>query len=212
MSRRLLALLPVLPLLAACSGGSGSDPSERIGLEPAPTTVEEEADPSSVTVLSVPEIESVGRDGYIQALAVNLELDPDNAMLATGDASCIARAWIDELGPDRFESAGISPQDLVEQASMEAVTSLDIDLTTSRVLIDALDDCDVRIVDGVLDSPGLANAPDEVATCFRDGLTDDIVLDNLTASLSSEAESDEGLRLRRPFEDLVLDCIPDDTD
>lgn len=209
MIRRSSLLLVPLLLLAACSDGSGSESSERIGLERASTTVEADDDGSTVTMLSVPEIESVGRDGYVEALTRNLELDPDNDVLATGDPACIARAWIDELGPDRFEAAGISPQDLVEQRSMEAVTSLDIDLSTSRILIDALTDCDVRMIDGVLGSAGVANAPDEVLTCLRDGLTEEMVLDNLTASLSAETDTDEGRELRRPFEELATGCLPD---
>lgn len=211
MRRTVLAFATAAMLIAGCSGESSD--SGRIGLESAPSTTVVDGsggeDPGTTTGPSIPEVEAEGRDGYVEALALNLELDPDNAPLLGGSSTCIAEAWIDELGADRLEAAGTSPQELAEQRSMDVIIGLGIDLEQSRKMMDAMPDCGADLLNGVMESPAFANAPADIEACLRDGLTQDMILDMLASSLSDQADTDEGRAMRQPVEDLVLQCSPE---
>lgn len=211
------ALLGIALLLAACGGGS-DDEGGRIDLERDSTTVtgpatttgstSEEPDGTDGQTSSMPQVTGDDEDAYVEALSLNLQLDPDNAALGPR-ADCIAPRWVEELGIDRFRRAGITPQELVQQTSMSAVIEIGPDLAESRRLIDVLPECEVDLLGSIFDTPAFADAPEAIRACLTDGLTEDMILDSMTAALAGDGVDAESEALRQPLEDLVRSCAPE---
>jgi len=212
-----LALVAVTALaLASCSSDDGAG-GERLPLDRATTSTTagsdgDTLDPGRYTTpgtVSVPEVTAEGEAGYVEALALNLRADPDNEPLLGEAAGCVAPAWVRSIGADRFDAAGITPQDLAAQRSMNQVMALGLSLDESRALVDALDGCDVDLLARALETPAFAGAPAETRSCIEGGLTEAMLLDTMTASLTGATEAPEVVALRKPMEDLVRGCAPD---
>lgn len=221
MIRRLLPLIVSAVLLAACA--DDGTPGERISLEPTPSSPDDHAadggradapgadgtapdDAGTIVLEEIPEVTGEGPDGYREALTINFEHDPDNIALIGGGATCVAEAWIDDLGTEPFEAAGITPQMLAEQQSMEAFRQLDLDLERSRQLLGHLPDCGIDVVAIVLDSPIYESADPATDACLAEGLTEPIVLDSLALALASDPDPDEAATLQAPLLGVLSDC------
>lgn len=213
MTKRLLPLIVPLLLLASCA--DDGRPGDRIDLEPAatpdaPTDAGPDqpgtGDGEALVLDDVPEVTAKGRDGYVEALTINFEHDPDNIALFGDGAACIAEAWIDDLGIETFETAGVTPQMLAAQQSMDTFATLDIDLDRSRALMGHLPDCGIEIVRVVLDSPIYDTADPETDACLEAGLTEPMVLDSLALALVPDADPDEAATLQGPLLEVLTDC------
>lgn len=154
----------------------------------------------------IPELRAEGREGYIEALTLNLELDPDNIPIFGDHAACVAEAWIDDIGVETFEANDISPQQLAEQTSMNAILGLDLSFEQTRAMMDELGDCDVQVLDAILRTPIFESGGADLDACLRSDLTEDMLLDSFAVELATDVDPEEATRIQGPILEIMERC------
>lgn len=139
--RRTLALLAALALLLGAAACSSDDE----GADDTTTTTEAGGDEATGDE-EPPDLSDVSADDYVASLSGELSGgDPDagDLVLAEGEAACVAEAWVEGIGVDRFVESGVAPADIA--GSGLGIEEIQLDLDTAQGLIDDFGECDVDI-------------------------------------------------------------------
>lgn len=122
-------------------------------------------------------------DAYADGLALGLTLgdeDDGEFVLSPDEAECVAPEWIDIIGVDTLNDAGVSPADLEDPDYQFSDLGLDAD--TGGDLIDVFGDCDLDIIGEFRTILG-ADLDDEQAACLADELDDELARQFLIEAL-----------------------------
>jgi len=153
-SLRHLSVTAVLVLaLAACGGDDDSS-----------------SDPSGSSDLSSEEQAFVDAslEGY----------DAEEAGLAEADARCMSASLVQELGTEKLEDLGITPEEFASEAEFP-----EIDEDQAEAVVDRIEKClDLRalMLAGFAEGGELT---EDQETCLSDAITDEIVHDLMVASV-----------------------------
>lgn len=138
------------------------------------TTTESEATTTTeddVTTTTEDDITTTTEDGpdpspggdeqaYVDAMVESLESDFDETTTL-----CVSEGLVAEIGVDRFESAGVSPEDI---ADGDPFVDLGLDEGTAENLYDVMDDCTGGLLDVIL-----ADLDAETADCVKNAVSEE---------------------------------------
>ena len=210
----LVALVAVA--LAACSSTTETDPTTTIQAMTGTAAPDDDTDPtddpdtggdpgttapsrtgtSLVEPTDVPTGDETEAE-YADALVASFEGDPDE-IFTQADVECIAPKWVAAIGVEAFQDAGITPAALANGDS--GLDDVEIDRSTAEVIVDAIPECDLDLMELFLDGlpAAVKDDPDAVA-CIEGSVTADQVRDTLIDEIS--ATSGGGA------EDLIGPCV-----
>jgi len=142
----LLVCVVVLAFAAvACGSSGGSDATDTTDTtKAADATTTTESDGPPVTVDD--SVADLTEDDYTEAFAANLSGgDKDSGQLVIGEdeAACVAPLWVDVIGVDALQAAGLTTDDVADPAFDGSV--IDIDEDQGQEMVDAFETCDVDI-------------------------------------------------------------------
>lgn len=125
--------------------------------------------PGTVTVEGKPYVEAM-REGLLAHGAGSVTVD------ATA-ATCIAPKWVNILGPERLDAAGVAPSRLTGDDGLD-VTAAKVALTDAQVskLVDAFGECEVDLPAAFVHdlTRGASPSPEDEA-CLIDAVPTDLV-------------------------------------
>lgn len=112
-------------------------------------------------------------NAYAEAIAAEFTADPDNPF-TDEQADCVAREFVDIVGgPQAFEAAGVSPDDIADSDSPLGDTDMDFTDEQAREFGASFGRCGIDFVD--LFAEGMGEVSDETMDCLREQMTDDVV-------------------------------------
>lgn len=137
--------------------------------------------------------------------------DYADALVASYDASsspdevfsrdvveCVSPVWVDAIGVETFQDAGIAPADIADGSS--DLDDITLDQAAAEAIVDSLPDCGLPLFDLFVDGLG-SRVQDDPATlaCVEGAVTDAQIRAALIEQVRGE-ESDDP-------EDLVAQCL-----
>jgi hypothetical protein len=116
---------------------------------------------------------------YVDALAKNLRAageGSDDIPLSDAQSDCLAPRWVDTIGVERFEKAGVKPADIAsdeKQMDFEGIKFTDAEATK---MYDAFGSCDVNLRELLMKSMTEGEDVSPAARkCMEGVLTDDAI-------------------------------------
>ncbi len=188
-----IALLAVTSFVAAC--GDDDDAATTTTSSAASTdetvsgTVTDETDATDATLdttdlsdASTPGGGSASGDeaDYVAALRANINLDDDDM------ATCLSQAVVDEIGFDRIEASGLSPDEFANSGGQLSEEEPALTAEQAPALQAAFSECG-DLADAFITSESV---PQEQKDCERKVITTDIAA-ALLANQLTDAENDE---------------------
>lgn len=161
--------------LASCSSddnGSASDTTE----EPVTTSVETMP---STTTAPEPDI-SAEAQPYVDALVSRVTNDEEAMELEPAQRECVADHFVNIIGVDRFEAAGVTPEGLITNGIGMSFAEVGLSSDEGYQLYDSLDDCNIKMrklmIERFASRDGLTeDAKECIANLFTDDSTRDFV-------------------------------------
>jgi len=135
---------------------------------------------------------SVGGDeqAYVDALIAEFKADPDDTMpLDDAQVECMAKGFIDVLGVDRLEAAGITPENFDDDEAFDAVP---LDEADGKALFAIYGDCDIDIRETMIASMAADDdvTPEQQA-CFESVLTDEYIERLIVSGMATGGGGDD---------------------
>ncbi|MGH9272092.1 MAG: hypothetical protein ACRDZ2_12540, partial [Ilumatobacteraceae bacterium] len=119
---------------------------------------------------------------YYEAMVEQFQTETNDELeLDRSQAECVSRGWMAAIGVERFEAAGLTPDELRAQPEPE-VAELDLDGGTAGEMYDAFGECDVEIADRVIRALYGERVTDEGVDCLRGELDDALLRDFVVTS------------------------------
>lgn len=209
--RALLAVLLVTSI-AACSsddgsegGGDGSTTTE------APTVTTDDLGSDEVTTddlgsddLGSDDLGSddvttddapVGEDeqAYVDALVATFEEDESDELYTEDQVTCLAEGFVDIIGVDALQSAGLSPQEFAEDGIDDVPDELGVDDEKANAMYDTFADCDIDLQELFASTAGGEELTADEQACLDDLLTDDNLRASFVASFTGDELEDDPL-------------------
>lgn len=190
-------------LLGACSSGGGdkADTTTTTAAEGGETTTTDqggedgaEDDDTTTTPDEGDEVEVSGSGrGYVDAMTDAMTADEDMP-LSDDQARCFSSRFVDTVGVDRLQAAGITPEMLSDDDSTMEFTELDLSEAEGNRIYDNFSRCGVNLREMMLES--MASDDDltpAMRSCMEGVLTDDNLrtLMVMTMIRGSEALEDD---------------------
>ena len=139
---------------------------------------------------------------YIDAMVA----DSDNEGLPAEDIECYARSFVDAVGVDALQGAGVTPEDMSSDASLN-----DFDITFDDTQVDAfwsdLNECmDVRAF--FLESLAAdGEISDETVDCLDERMDDDLIKRFIVGAVTEGEDAfQEDDQLTRDLASVLTDC------
>ena len=143
----------------------------------------------------VPELDAAEQK-FADAMEVEFASDD---IWASADLDCLAANWVDAIGVDTFEAAGMSPETFAGDGPGE----LGLDEATADEMVDAMVDCGLGF-DAFRSA--MSQGDEAAAACLGDNLPDEQLRAALVTLFQGDEESFEPL-----MEDAFDECISHET-
>lgn len=192
----LLALLALLAVLAtACSGGDDDDAADGGSTTTTEATLSDE------------------EQAFADAFAADFSDADDGLGVTAEEGDCLATVLMAELGTERFDDAGVAPEDLGgDESPGQLLGEGAITEDQANAIYTGWEDCvdlDVAFAESFQKE---YDADDATGECFRTGLADgDLMRKYMVASFTSGEELDS---TQPPLKDIVAligTCTAGDT-
>jgi hypothetical protein len=111
-------------------------------------------------------------DQYADALVSSFRTQADEDEIFTLDVvECVSPLWIDAVGVEAFQAAGVTPAELESGAS--GLEDVSLDQASAEAIVDAVPGCGLPLIDLFIDGLG-SRAQDDpaVRTCVEGAVTD----------------------------------------
>lgn len=222
---RRLATLAMALLLLGGTAACGSSSSDGASDEKATTTTSANSDDSSETTEatedsvddmtddsedttdttdtteSAPEpVSGDSRDDYVASLVSTFE-DDGGAMYTKDQVQCLAENFVDTIGVDAFEQAGITAKAAADDGVMD---QLKIDEPTAREMAASFDTCGVDLRKIFLDQIGTDDMTADQKACVEDVLTEEAIVESFVNDVTGNDTAKD------PF-DEVMSCVQSGT-
>lgn len=187
-------LLLVIGGVAAC-GDDDSDSSTQTTAAPDGDTPAEQSSGDGL------------RDEYVDAIVAiaggdDIEGFPPEAR------QCVAESFVDGFGAEEIAAAGVAPEDIADHDAPGDI-GLEFSDEQAEAFYTQMDGCmDLRqlLVDGILGVDG--DVPPEVAACFDENLTDDLLQRFFTTGFTQgDAGFEENPQLEAEFNAALEPCM-----
>ena len=182
-------------------GGSDETTTTADGASGDTTTTTEAGSGGTTTTTAgggggdVPELDAAEQEF---ADAIEVEFASDD-IWASADLDCLAANWVDAIGVDTFEAAGMSPETFAGDGPGE----LGLDEATADEMVDAMVDCGLGF-DAFRSA--MSQGDKAAAACLGDNLPDEQLRAALVTLFQGDEESFEPL-----MEDAFDECISHET-
>ena len=127
---------------------------------------------------------------YVDAMVTNFQDSDEELTMSEEQAQCVAPRWMDAIGLERLQEAGIEPADIESDDEGTELTSLGLDEEAGGELYDAFGACDVDVkalfVESLAQDSGLS---DEDRECVEENFDDDLLRRVMVASLTQGEEA-----------------------
>lgn len=201
--RKILASLAVLTLVVGLASCSSSD-DEGAGDETTTTT-------EAATTTEAEEPADAGDpQAFVDAYTTGLSsgsVDAGALVLTEEQAACVGEAWVDQIGVDRFEEAGVTPEDVADP--LFDSTRLGLPEEEGAEIVAAFEGCDVDIAAELAESITLGMGEEQIS-CTAENIDPELV-DALLVKSFTTGENDaefEALLASLDACDLPLPGIP----
>lgn len=113
---------------------------------------------------------------YVDALVASMRSGDEGDMVLTQEqAECVAPQWIDTIGVDALQDAGIEPEDIGDDSGTD-LDELGLSEDQANALFDAFDDCDVDIAGEIIESlGGDEGLSDEDRECLTEAFDEELL-------------------------------------
>jgi hypothetical protein len=134
---------------------------------------------------------------YVDAMVENFRSGEEDELTLTDEqAECVAPKWIDTIGVERLEEAGLEPADISSDGASD-VGELGLDEAEGNELYAAFGACDVEMMDLFIDSLAAEqDLSDEDRDCLAENFDEDFLQRVMVAALTQgddALEDDEEL-------------------
>ena len=133
---------------------------------------------------------------YVKALADNLaRAENDDLPMSREQADCLAPRWVDTIGVDRFEAAGVTPEDIKNDDKTADFEEFTLSESEAEVMYDAFGQCDVNLREMMIESmAGDSETPEAVRKCMEGVLTEEAIKTLMIMGLTEgdDAMDDDG--------------------
>jgi hypothetical protein len=190
-----IAVLAVTSVVAACGDDDdAATTTTTVASERTAATVTDETS-SAETVTDETDETTAGSDGstpadgsasgdesdYVSALRDNISLDDDEM------ATCLSQAVIDEIGFDRIEASGLSPDEFASSGGQLSEDEPALTPEQAPALQAAFTECG-ELADAFITAESL---PEDQKDCEREAITDEIAAALLANQLTKAENSEE---------------------
>lgn len=207
-------------VVAACgASGPAAGPSRTsTGVEPTTTTT---ADPLATTTdratsttgtsttrpttTTTRPAPSSDEQDYLDAFAGDILSGEGRELFTADQAQCLARRFLDEIGLDRLQAAGIAPEEFNIDGALGQ--QLGVDATEADQLYDEIGACGVDLKEALLSSiaSGGEDVTPEERACLDAAITDDDIRRSFIADFTGEDLPDDPFdRLEQCFADRAV--------
>ncbi len=118
---------------------------------------------------------------YVAALEENF--GRSGGVFSAEGVSCLASSWVDTLGVETFQEAGVAPADVARNQA--DLGDLELDRRTATALADAFADCGLELRDAYLKTLE-GNLSEQGKVCVDEMLTAEVVRQAFVAELMGE--------------------------
>lgn len=130
-----------------------------------------------------------GSNEYSDAIAESIRADED-VPFSEEEIDCLSVEFVDAIGgPDAFEDAGVSPEDVAESNDL-STTDLELGEDEAEGIAGAFGECDISLTEAFLSDFG-DEVPDEVRTCIEENIDDEVFADLFAQAIIAGDEGDE---------------------
>lgn len=142
-----------------------------------------------------PDVGGADRQAYVDALAGSAV--PDDDVATPEQSECLAEGWVDTIGVDELQAAGLSPEQFAE-GDDEPLRSLDLDEATAGAMYDQFASCDVDLHELFIASfAGQGDLTPDQQACVEDILTEDALRAGFIADIVGDDTVED------PFDGLM---------
>jgi len=145
---------------------------------------------------------------YVDAMVASSQQQEEGELsLSPEQAECVAPKWIDTIGVERLEEAGMTPEDLSEDG-MDDLDTLELSEDDGAELYDAFGTCDVDVKDLFLESLASdSDLTDEDRACLDENFGDDLLKRIMITSLTQGDDAlDEDQELTGELFAVFAEC------
>jgi hypothetical protein len=130
---------------------------------------------------------------YVDAMVTSFQQgDEDELTLTAEQSECVAPRWVDTIGVERFEDAGIEPADISDDGDDE-LSDLGLDEEQGGELYDAFGACDVDVKGLFIESlAGEQDLAEEDRDCLAENFDDDLLRRVMVVSLTGGDDALQG--------------------
>lgn len=125
-----------------------------------------------------------GNDALVQALADEIESDPDGFTGSRDEAECFSRGMVDGIGVERLAELGVTVDEV------NGVDQLDFEPGEGDVVVDTLFDC-VDVTELMREQFAADGTPAEEAECMANELDEDTLRSLFSATFAGEEPGGE---------------------
>lgn len=168
---------------------SGDDVSTTTTGDDVTTTTEED-----VTTTTDGEPSSDPQD-YVDALVANIEGDTGAESFGPGQVECVAGNFVDVIGIEALQAAGISPEEFAEGDGSDFPPEVGVDEAKANELFDQFDACEVDLIE-VFSKIFAAEGEEltaEQQACLEDVFTEENLRASFVADYLGEELEDDPL-------------------
>lgn len=212
-----LVALALLGGAAACSSGGDDDEADTTTTteagEPSgddgdttTTTAQRTTDPGDDGTTTTEADDDDGpvdadADAYVEAMMADFE--EDDELFTTESAQCLAEKWVDMIGADTLNEAGVSPEDFAENGTEDYAEELGIDEDMANAMYDEFQGCGLDMEGLLRDQFASEELTPEQEACVDENLNEDTLRESFVADLMGEELEEDPL-------DTVFQCMAPD--
>ncbi len=208
-------------LLGACSSGGDDDnaddptttteATENGGDDSADDSGDEGGDETTTTEGGDESGESVdvGADGqaYVDAMVASMGED-EEFPFTDGQAECYSTRFVDTIGVDRLQAAGITPEQMAGDDDTLEYTELELSLEEGNQIYDHLGDCGIDLRAMMMESFAASDddITPEMQACLEGVFTDENLRTLMVSSMVNGEDAMEGDPELSPLVGQLMGC------
>jgi hypothetical protein len=119
---------------------------------------------------------SEGAQPYVDAMIESFDnAPPDELQIDREQARCLAPRWVEAIGAERLQAAGIEPRDFADQGDVD-LTEVGLSEDDGNAMYDAFGECDIDVKRVFVESFSTdRDVSDEDKDCLADAMSDDLL-------------------------------------
>lgn len=174
-----------LLLLVGCTDDAsdgGSTTTTTAADDGGTTTTRPAIDPESI---------EGGEQAYVDAFIATYQgTEGANPLFTESQAECLAPAWVDAIGIDRFAAAGVAPDDI--EAFEVGLDAVDIPADVADEMVAAITDCGIDVRATVLSTfVPTGDLPPELGDCLDAAITTEVAEEVFRQQILGSEEAPE---------------------